>query len=116
VYSELERLGFVGMNSERMSLEEQIAAFRDAKLIVAEAGAGLTNLLWCEAGTRVAVLYPSGLLRNASFDLWKIFGNAIGVDVRSIGGDLFSIGMNGLRDTWGISRSRVRNTVFDLGQ
>ena len=38
---------------EKMSIREQIKTFAEASHVVAAHGAGLTNLLWCQPGTKV---------------------------------------------------------------
>ncbi len=45
--------GFEVVLPERLSLQQQIETFRSARLIVAPHGAALTNLLFCQPGTRV---------------------------------------------------------------
>lgn len=41
-----------------MVVIEQMALFASARLVVATHGAGLTNLMWCEEGTKVIELLP----------------------------------------------------------
>lgn len=51
--SRLEAMGFQCVDCARLSLEQQMAVFRDAELVVASHGAALTNLAFCRPGTRV---------------------------------------------------------------
>lgn len=52
----LEAAGFATVHLEEMDWEEQIAAFRAARVIVAPHGAGLANVVFCSPGTRVVEL------------------------------------------------------------
>jgi tetratricopeptide (TPR) repeat protein/capsular polysaccharide biosynthesis protein len=52
----LEGFGFVSILPESMSLQEQIAYFYHAEVIVAAHGSGLTNTIFCRAGTKVIEL------------------------------------------------------------
>ncbi len=52
----LEGFGFVSILPESMSLQEQIAYFYYAEVIVAAHGSGLTNTIFCQAGTKVIEL------------------------------------------------------------
>lgn len=52
----LSQDGFVPILPETMSLEEQIASFFHAKVIVAPHGSGLTNIMFCRPGTKVIEL------------------------------------------------------------
>ncbi|NJR22921.1 MAG: tetratricopeptide repeat protein [Richelia sp. CSU_2_1] len=52
----LAKYGFVSVLPELMSLEEQIACFAGAEAIVAAHGSGLTNTVFCTAGTKVIEL------------------------------------------------------------
>jgi capsular polysaccharide biosynthesis protein len=56
----LSRYGFETVDLERMSLRDQIVIFQSAEFVVSPHGAGLANILFCEPGTRVVELTPSG--------------------------------------------------------
>jgi hypothetical protein len=53
VMATLAEQGFTSVQLERLSWGEQIALFRGAKIVVAPHGAGLANLVFSRAGTRV---------------------------------------------------------------
>ncbi len=57
LWAMLEGRGFKQVFLEEMTWAEQIGAFRGAREIVAAHGAGLANLVFCEAGTRVVELF-----------------------------------------------------------
>jgi tetratricopeptide (TPR) repeat protein/capsular polysaccharide biosynthesis protein len=52
----LEGFGFVSILPESMSLEEQIAYFYHAEVIVTAHGSGLTNTIFCKSGTKIIEL------------------------------------------------------------
>lgn len=56
----LRRFGFEEHFLEDHSLPKQIELFRNAEAVVAMHGAGLTNLIFCGAGTVVVELMPQG--------------------------------------------------------
>lgn len=53
----LEAQGFVRLRLEELAWREQVAAFLAAKIVVAPHGAGLANLVFCQAGTRVVEFF-----------------------------------------------------------
>jgi capsular polysaccharide biosynthesis protein len=59
VWQELHAQGFEKVEFGTMTLSEQIECVRSASAIVAPHGAGLTNLVWAEPGTRVVELFSS---------------------------------------------------------
>ncbi|MEP6517071.1 tetratricopeptide repeat protein [Microcoleus vaginatus] len=60
----LSGFGFVSVLLESMTLEEQIALFSRAKAIVAPHGSGLTNIIFCGAGTKVIELVSPNYIRQ----------------------------------------------------
>jgi glycosyltransferase involved in cell wall biosynthesis len=59
----LSRYSFETFDLEEMSLRDQILLFQSAEFVVSPHGAGLANLLFCEPGTKVVELTPSGEMR-----------------------------------------------------
>ena len=59
----LSGFGFVSVLLESMDLDEQIALFANAKVIVAPHGSGLTNIMFCEPGTKVIELMSPNYIR-----------------------------------------------------
>jgi len=53
----LNPLGFQLVFSELMSISEQASIFSSAKIIIAPHGAGLTNLVFCDPGTKVVEFF-----------------------------------------------------------
>jgi capsular polysaccharide biosynthesis protein len=54
----LKPLGFETYEMETLTPDAQITLFRDAEDVVATHGVGLTNLMYCAAGTRVLEFMP----------------------------------------------------------
>lgn len=66
----LERLGparWRRVVCSRMSVAEQAAAFRSAKIVLGAHGAGLTNSIFCRPGTRVIELSGAYFARRSQF-------------------------------------------------
>jgi capsular polysaccharide biosynthesis protein len=59
--SALEELGVASVSLDGLPLDEQIELFGSADLVIAPHGAGLANLAFCRAGTRVVELLGDGL-------------------------------------------------------
>jgi capsular polysaccharide biosynthesis protein len=55
----LEKDGFVAYTLEKLSVAEQIVLFSNAEIIVAEHGAGLTNIIFCQPATKVIEIFHS---------------------------------------------------------
>ena len=60
----LSGFGFVPVLLESMTLNEQIALFGRAKVIVAPHGSGLTNIIFCSPGTKVIELTSGNYIRH----------------------------------------------------
>jgi tetratricopeptide (TPR) repeat protein len=69
IFDYLTSLGFMKVCLESMSIEEQAICLAGAKVIIAPHGAGLTNLIFCQAGTKVIELFSDQYVINL---YWKI--------------------------------------------
>ncbi|TAD78973.1 MAG: DUF563 domain-containing protein [Oscillatoriales cyanobacterium] len=54
----LQKSGFVGVTLSELSVREQAALLSEAAVVVAPHGAGLTNLVFCQPGTKVLEIFP----------------------------------------------------------
>lgn len=54
----LEPLGFAAIALEHYTLPEQAALMASAEIVISIHGAGLTNIVFCEPGTKVIELFP----------------------------------------------------------
>ncbi len=76
--------GFQVVTFETMSMQDQVRAMRDAEIIVAPHGAGLTNLVFAERARLLVELIPEGyhvrgfenLARRNGMDYCGVFGRA----------------------------------------
>jgi capsular polysaccharide biosynthesis protein len=80
LWPSLQAQGFQKTYLEDLSWAEQIAAFRDAKIVVAPHGAGLANLAFCRPGTRVVEFFNRAYF-NPCF--WRLAALA-GLDYRPV--------------------------------
>ena len=64
VLDQLSRLGFVSVHLESLPLEQQIALFAQATVIVAPHGSGLTNLIFCRPGTTIVEFISPHYIRH----------------------------------------------------
>ncbi len=86
----LLRLGFVRVDPATMSVDEQIALFRGAEVVVGSAGAAFANVLYCNPGTLIIEIQPAGMenqwVRNICLqnrcDFVAYFCNVIDADRR----------------------------------
>jgi Glycosyltransferase 61 len=56
----LTPLGFVAIQPEKLSFDEQALVFADAEVVVCEFGAAMTNVMFCSPGTRVVEIIAEG--------------------------------------------------------
>lgn len=63
----LRDLGFKIMSPGTLPLSAQIDAFRNARIILAAHGAGLTNILFCRPKTVLIEIFPEGGVHGSAF-------------------------------------------------
>jgi hypothetical protein len=63
----LRHLGFDILNPGKMPLQQQVDAFRRARVVMAAHGAGLTNILFCRPGTTLIEIFPEGGVHGSAF-------------------------------------------------
>jgi capsular polysaccharide biosynthesis protein len=73
--AELERMGFRICLLEEMPFEDQVRLFRNAELVVAPHGAGLTNLIFSKPGTRVVEIHARRHERRCYWTLCEELGH-----------------------------------------
>lgn len=91
VVTKLQPCGFVERWLESYKPDVQAAAIRAATVVVAPAGAALTNMLFARPGTRF-VVYGSPGKR-----MWQDFGTALDLDVRLVDVNMPELGAQGPR-------------------
>ena len=80
----LQSKGFKIMHLEKFSIDEQIKIFASAEVVVAPHGAGLTNLAFCNPGTKVIEIFAPYYM---VFMFWMI-SNHCGLDYYYLLGEL----------------------------
>ena len=78
----LENHGFTEIAPERLVLAQQIALFRNAKIIVAPNGSALANIVYCRSGTKIVQLH-SPLYVNPTY--WEM-ACALGLELYPVMG------------------------------
>ncbi|MEB3343440.1 tetratricopeptide repeat protein [Okeania sp.] len=63
----LSTLGFQTVVLSSTSVAEQVSLFANAKVIVAVHGAALTNIVFCQSGTKIIELFGPDALRNCYY-------------------------------------------------
>ena len=63
----LKDMGFRIVSPGKLSLPDQIEAFRNARIILAAHGAGLTNILFCRPNTTLIEIFPEGGVHGSAF-------------------------------------------------
>ncbi|MBN8902548.1 MAG: glycosyltransferase family 61 protein [Rhodospirillales bacterium] len=81
----LEARGFTILEFENVSVRNQIRAFRNARYIMAEHGAGMINLMFCRPGARVLELFNPACVQPAFWSVASVsgvdYGYAVGQHV-----------------------------------
>jgi capsular polysaccharide biosynthesis protein len=54
----ISHLNFSTYLLEEMSLSDQISLFKNAEIIIASHGAGLTNIVYCQSRTKIIEFFP----------------------------------------------------------
>jgi len=83
----LARRGFIIATPAEMTIAEQIALFRGARLVVGPHGAGLANISFCRPGTAVYQFLPQHFIEPSVVNLAIRRGARIWVDVFPGDGD-----------------------------
>jgi hypothetical protein len=69
VYATLEPLGYVNVRAGEMSFREQVSIFKGATEIVGVFGASLTNIIFCQYGTKLLNISANNAFDHFYFDL-----------------------------------------------
>lgn len=65
----LKNYGFEIHYLSKISVLEQVSIFNSASLVVAVHGGGLSNLVFCEPGTKVLEIFPDQYVRHYFYDI-----------------------------------------------
>lgn len=70
----LEKYGFTSVTLESMSVAEQALCLENAKVVVAPHGSGMTNLVFCNPGTKVIELFSQRYVIDHYWELSNVCG------------------------------------------
>lgn len=77
-------LGFDIVRADTLDLEAQIRTFQNAEVIVGPTGAQMSNIVWCDPGTKVVILASDHPSHQLYF--WELLGRVSDVSVEIIQG------------------------------
>lgn len=75
----LIRRDFEVVDINCLSFEAQVQLFSCAEFVIGGTGAALTNILWCNSGTRAIIFYPEHSFNNTTF--WDRLGSVSGSNI-----------------------------------
>lgn len=78
IAARLARLGFVAIDPQAMTLEQQIRAFAAAEMVAGIGGAGLFNTVFCRPGTKVLSVEDSPTFLEMHANLFASLGHEYG--------------------------------------
>jgi hypothetical protein len=70
----LDKLGFVPISLESISIFEQVSIFSSAKVIISPHGAGLTNTVFCREGTKLIEIFSPNYLHVCYWSICNYVG------------------------------------------
>jgi len=79
----LKPFGFKPIILSSMSVAEQALLFSEAEVVIGRHGAGLTNLVFCNPGTKIIEFFPYGSRKSA---MYSIISREIGLDYLQFSG------------------------------
>jgi hypothetical protein len=104
----LEKQGFETVRPEELNLEEVFNIFSNARLIIAESGAAITNVLFAKRGSRLIELYPG----KGPMGFWPELGSISEVGVVKVLSVAAPIGLRGVaRDGIYISKVKLNREI-----
>ncbi|MBN4067481.1 glycosyltransferase family 61 protein [Simkania negevensis] len=107
----LQRQGFEKVFLEKMSVKEQAQLLHAAEVVIAPHGAGLTNLIFCQKGTRVIELDPPGIPAETCY---AVLSRSIGLVHQHLHGSLsFRNSREQLRYRF-LKKDRYRDMTIDI--
>lgn len=71
----LKDYGFITIYAEDLTFEEQVRYFANADVIVAQHGAGLTNIAFCNSKAKVIEIYNEQMKSILDTSFWRISSN-----------------------------------------
>lgn len=84
IESQMLAKGFEIVEPGSLTVDEQIAMFSQARIIVGPSGAAMTNMLWCEPGTRMVILHSDHPFKK--YPYWDALARASDVQIAYLAG------------------------------
>ena len=83
IISILDKHGFIVVNLETMSIDEQALLLSQAKVVISPHGSGLTNLVFCREGTKVIEIFSPYYV----YPCYWLVSNLVGLEYYYITGE-----------------------------
>jgi len=90
IQDELVKLGFVIIDPSKLSFQEQVKKFSNAKCIVSPSGAALINMLWAPPGAKIIVMMNDSKVVNYWY--FSTIASCLGHKLSYVLGKAFSTG------------------------
>jgi len=84
VCNHLKKMGFAIIKLTKFTLEEQIKVFNNAKIVIANHGAGLTNIIFCNPKTKIVEIENP----NFKCDVFKNISRLLNLNYKKIEGEV----------------------------
>lgn len=106
IFDALQKYGFEQYELSKLSVEDQILLFYNAEIIVAEHGAGLTNILFCNPGTKIVEIF-----QTLKCNCYWYLAHALGLSYRAVKTVEFQNGMQVYKSNICISQDAIEKIV-----
>lgn len=107
----LTKSGFTIVSPEKLDLERVVEIISGAKLIVAESGAAITNIIFANKGAALIEIYPG----KGPLTFWPALASIPGVKVTKIMSRKLMIGPKGIaRDGIYVSKTEIKHVIKSL--
>jgi hypothetical protein len=104
----LRRIGFEIISPETMSLDDVVKVMSSARVIVAESGAAITNVLFARPGAILIEIYPG----KGPLTFWPELASISGVKVEKLMSKRLVIGPRGIaRDGIYVSKRKLNKLI-----
>lgn len=110
----LVALGFVVVEPEILSFEQQVMLFSHAKDIVSATGAGCANMVFCRPGTRFIVLMAKH--EDMPYRYWLHMGAPLGIEVGYVIGEIEVVSHLGIHGDFTVKVNDLTAAVAHMGQ
>ncbi len=97
---------------ELMTFRQQVELISSAKVLIAESGAALTNLLFANSNSHFIEIHPG---TNDYPDFWRNYANLFTTNYSKLQGDKVLLGKRGIaRDGFKVNLFRIEKLLYEL--